>query len=83
MLSYQQLRAEGYTHKGWFGVCPVYLGGHEREDCIKVMPRHRWTVPLFVVSQWFQGAMIYVCSWLNPDYIPCWSFKVTGEICGQ
>jgi hypothetical protein len=20
-----------YTHKGWFGLCPIYIGGHQGE----------------------------------------------------
>lgn len=83
MLSHQQLRAEGYTHKGWFGVCPVYLGGHEQQYCVKVAPRWWYVVPLFWVSFAAQAVAIYFCSWFNPEYVPCWAFRVTGELDGQ
>lgn len=83
MHSHQHLRNEGYTHKGWFGICPVYLGNLDQEYCVKVAPRWWFVVPLFVVSEWWQGAIIYVRTWAYPEYEPSWEFEVTGELDGQ
>ena len=68
-----------FTHKGWFGICPVYLGDLDREP-VQIAPRWWAVVPLFVISEWWQGATIYVCSWLNPDYVPVFKLKITGEL---
>lgn len=69
----------GYTHKGWFGICPVYLG-NLGSDIVKVAPRWEAVVPLFVISEWFQGAAIYVCTLFYPEYVPTWKFRVTEEL---
>ena len=43
-----------YTHKGWFGLCPVFIGGHET-DCPTMKARH-WTLEwLFDLSAIMMG----------------------------
>jgi len=72
-------RKSDYTHKGWFGICPVYLYNTDK-DPIGIAPRWECVVPLFVVSEWFQGASIWLCTLANPMYVPYWKIKVTGEL---
>lgn len=71
-----------YTHKGWFGICPIYLRNPD-SDCPTVAPRWNWVVPLFVVSEWWQGAAIWLCTVVNPDYEPRWKIRITGELNGN
>jgi hypothetical protein len=68
-----------YSHRGWFGICPIYLG-NLHSDAPAVAPRWELAVPLFVVSEWWQGACIYICTLVDPEYIPCWKFRITGEL---
>lgn len=68
-----------YTHYGWFGICPVYLANLDTE-CPAVAPRRELYVPLFVISEWLLGAAIYVKTFLDPEWVPYWPIRVTGEL---
>ena len=63
-----------YTHKGWFGICPIYLGDIEG-DC-NVAARHDLLEWLMAVI----GLAITVKTWLNPDYEPMFPMCITGEL---
>ncbi len=71
-----------YTHKGWFGICPIYIG-KLHSDAPAVAPRWEWVVPLFVISEWWQGAAIWVCTLVNPAYTPLWKLRITGALHGH
>jgi hypothetical protein len=40
-----------FTHKGWFGICPVYIHNYESdEDAVIVAERHWSMLPLGLIS---------------------------------
>lgn len=68
-----------YTHKGWFGFCPIYLAAPE-SNCPDIVERHwslAWLLDLNVALQ--QAAMV-VCSVMAPDWEPTWKIRVTGRL---
>lgn len=67
-----------YTHKGWFGVCPIYLGDIEG-DC-NVTARHDALGWLMDLSQFVIEFAIYVKTLINPNYEPMFPMCVTGEL---
>ena len=67
-----------YTHKGWFGVCPIYLGDIDG-DC-NVAARHDYLEWLMDLSEAVMGFAISVKTWLNPDYEPMFPMCITGEL---
>jgi len=67
------------THKGFFGICPVYFADLDA-DCPFVDPRHWIFEPLFWLSESVYGLLITVGSMINPDYDPEWPLFVTGEL---
>ena len=68
-----------FTHKGWFGVCPVYLAEIET-DAPLVEPRHWVFAPLFWFSDVSFRILIGVASIASPDYEPAWPIRVTGRL---
>ena len=68
-----------YTHRGWFGICPILIGNLHTE-CPCVQPINRWVVPLFWVSEKGQGAFIWLRTYLNPHYVPEWKLIVTRAL---
>jgi hypothetical protein len=71
-----------WTHKGWFGFCPVYLAD-DGDGGLMLTPRRWWFNPLYYLSGWIQQLRITVCSWLVPGYVPLWKFRITGEFHDQ
>lgn len=69
------------THKGWFGLCPVYLGNLD-DACPLVLERSRLLVPLMMLSEAMFGVVNWCMSALRPDHEPGWPIRVTGEIDG-
>ena len=67
------------THKGWFGLCPVYLGEIET-DCPIVEPRRGIPDWWLMVNVEVQKVAIRACTWVNPYWFPTWKIKVTGEL---
>lgn len=68
-----------YTHKGWFGCCPVYFAGLET-DAPLVEARHWIYTPLLIFSETFYDFYFAVASMLDPDFEPMWPLTVTGEL---
>lgn len=68
-----------YTHRGWFGFCPIYLGGINT-DCPNVMARRRWLEPLLHFCIGIQEAAIGVCTLVNPQWEPVWKIRITGKL---
>lgn len=68
-----------FTHKGWFGVCPVYFAGLETGAPL-VHPRHRLFTPLMLLSELLFWVGFRVCEAVSPDFEPNWPLKVTGEL---
>ncbi|UOK71698.1 hypothetical protein [Ancylobacter polymorphus] len=67
------------THKGWFGVCPVYIGGLDSPAPL-IHQRHWLFLPLFILSEHIFAAIIYLKSWQDPEWEPSWPLRVTGTI---
>ncbi|WP_421696909.1 hypothetical protein [Ancylobacter sp.] len=67
------------TQKGWFGLCPVYIGDLHT-GCPLLVERHWSLLPLMMLSEWFFAAIMFVKSWQDPEWEPAWPIKVTGDI---
>ena len=64
-----------YTHKGWFGLCPVYLAEpHSYEPTMEA--RYPYTAWLIEVSALVYGIFFK----LRMDHDPMWPIKVTGKL---
>jgi hypothetical protein len=72
---------EVFTHVGWFGICPVYLGALG-SDCPHVTPRwDNWAGAfLFGVSHYGFLAFFAVADALVPKWQPGFPIAVTGEL---
>lgn len=68
-----------YTHKGWFGMCPVYLAGVET-DCPDLDVRHWSLAWLLTMSVWMLGSMIWIRTAMDPLYDPEFPIVITGEL---
>jgi hypothetical protein len=66
-----------YTHKGWFGICPVYIANPYHE-CPTLTPRAWWAAPLMWVSIKLQETGIAICSYMDPEWEPVWKIRLTG-----
>lgn len=61
------------THKGWFGICPVYFGRLDTEAPL-VVERHKLFLPLMMVSEFVFGLALM----FSED--PEWCLMITGEL---
>ena len=68
-----------FTHKGWLGICPVYIGGLDDEGPV-IAERHWSFIPLMKISEFMQRLCRFVLSAINPHYEPMWAIRVTGEL---
>ena len=68
-----------YTHYGWFGLCPVYLGALEH-DCVEMADRNWIPSWWFSLNQRACEAAIFVMSAIDADYEPMWPMRVGGAI---
>ena len=68
-----------YTHKGWFGFCPVYLA-NPHSQCPNVTYRHWWLKPVLHLNVVLQQAAIMMCSVMAPDWEPTWKIRLTGKL---
>lgn len=71
-----------FTHKGWFGICPVYFAD-TYSDAPVVDPRHWSLAPLFWLSEWLFTLAFIVIEMADPDAEPQWPLRITGEINGR
>ncbi|MBK6742509.1 MAG: hypothetical protein IPG66_05825 [Hydrogenophilales bacterium] len=74
MASFDQV----YTHKGWFGICPVWLADIDT-DCPAVWPRYGLQF-LLGASELLYGGMIWLLTAMNPDAEPLFPIVITGEL---
>lgn len=58
------------THKGWFGICPIYMGDVHSNGPV-IVERHWSLMPLMQLSHWLQVALIFIQSLLfeNDDLV--------------
>ncbi len=67
------------THKGWFGICPVYFDDPYSDQPF-IHPRQDWMEFLFDISEHFFGA-IHWCQELVDPYADLWyPITITGEL---
>lgn len=68
-----------FTHKGWFGICPVYFADLD-SDAPFIDPRHWLFAPLMWVSEVGYACVFHVMGWIDPEFEPAWPLRVTGEL---
>lgn len=68
-----------FSHKGWFGVCPVLLADIDG-DAPVVHPRHVLLAPLFWLSEAIFAAVFLLAAAVRPQWEPAWPLHVTGEL---
>lgn len=68
-----------FTHRGWLGLCPVYIGNLESDSPL-LMARRPWLEWLLTASTWGFHTVNIVCSALNPNFEPGFPIRVTGRI---
>lgn len=68
-----------FTHKGWFGFCPVYFANLETPSPL-VHERHWSLLPVMILNEWIFGFMFWMKTAIDPEYEPQWPLRVTGEI---
>lgn len=66
------------THKGWFGICPVYFGNLHSEAPL-IVERHWSLLPLMLLSEAMFGLVFLVGSFFT-GFEPTWPLRVTGEL---
>lgn len=67
-----------FTHRGWFGICPIYLTG--LGDGPTIAPRVFIFEPLLWISEAAFALAIFVLSATDPDFEPGFTIRVTGRI---
>lgn len=75
-------RTVTFTHKGWFGLCPVYFAelGEEKDDFGGVEARH-WSLEwLFDLSEILFGMLFFILGFFRADIELSWPFLITGEL---
>lgn len=68
-----------YTHKGWFGLCPVYLARLSSPAPV-VEPRHWSLAWLMDLTE-----LLFACAFMlrmvaDPHYEPQWPLQITGKL---
>lgn len=67
-----------YTHRGWFGVCPVHVGGLGT-SAPDIDPRHFLLEPLFWVSE-FVFSLCFIAEDLLGLPSHGWPVRMTGKL---
>jgi hypothetical protein len=68
-----------YTHKGWFGFCPILLANPFSNNP-DVTSRTEWLMPFLRFNIWLQGLAIGICKMMDPDWEPTWKIRVSGKL---
>ena len=68
-----------FTHKGWFGICPIYLAAIDTQ-CPIIDARCFVFEPLLWVSEGVFCLCIWVMLAIDPGYEPNWPLWITGEL---
>lgn len=66
------------THRGWFGVCPIYLTDPDAGEPV-LEPRHWAAEPLFWLSEAVYDVVFWCCEAMNPGFEAAWPLLITGE----
>ena len=74
-----EMQTVTYTHKGYFGLCPVYFANLESQ-APNVEPRH-WSIAwLMWLSELIYGAIFFVRSSVDAGYEPEWPLSITEKL---
>lgn len=68
-----------FTHKGWFGICPIYLADVD-SDGPRIEPRFMFTGWLIHLSTFIYGSCIWFITSINPEFEPRWPMLITGAL---
>lgn len=68
-----------FTHKGWFGICPVYFA-EPYSQAPYIEPRHAILSPLFWISEFMYGIVFDCVRAMRPDWEPEWPLNISGEL---
>lgn len=68
------------THKGWFGICPIYLNDPDVHEIPNLKARHWAFEPVFVLSEWIFTALFFFAFVINPDLEAGWPINITGTL---
>ncbi len=66
------------THKGWFGLCPVYLGDFESDEPL-VCERHWFFAPLMILSELIFDLCFFAQDMAGAEPTG-WPIRVTGRL---
>lgn len=61
-----------FTHKGWFGICPIAMTDPDASDTPCLEPRHWLLEPLFMISEALYDAVFFVKGLTDPTFDPFW-----------
>lgn len=67
------------THKGWFGICPVYFADPDSDQPF-IEPRHPWLEFLLDISEHFFNAIHWCQESMDPDADLVYPLTITGEL---
>lgn len=70
-----------YTHKGWFGACPIYLSIEQivADAGPTIEPRHWVYAPLMWISEAAFGAINFLMSSADPGFVCGYPIRITGR----
>lgn len=68
-----------FTHRGWFGICPVYVSDPEGWAPV-IEPRHLLLTLLFWVSEAAIETIHLVRRAMDPQYEGMYFLLITGEL---
>ncbi len=68
-----------FTHKGWFGICPVYVQ-FKTPGMPLLESRHVIFEPLMAISEAWYMVKFTVLGLLCEEYEPMWPILITGEV---
>lgn len=75
------MRRVTYTHKAWFGICPIYITNFMSEQDIPDIDYRHWIfMPLMWVSEVMMDFYNFMRSSLDDDYKPAYLIYVTGKL---
>ena len=68
-----------FTHKGWFGICPVHFA-NIGSPAPHINPRHWCLEPVMILSEVLFSTYFWLRTTLDPTFDPQWPLQVTGEL---
>ena len=72
------MRTITFTHKGWIGVCPIYIADPDGECCVE--PRLSIYWPLMRLGDAVFAMGFWLRTMVDPFYEPMWPIRITGEL---